>query len=131
MLETLLAPKEFGQYAVASSQSRAQNCYNIANRDDDGFIKELARQGIAYVPFFPLGGLYAVAIGRARRDRGIPAGGANADRACMAASARAQHSADSGHIFGQTSLRNLDAATLQLAHETIAALDLIAGSPKQ
>ena len=56
MLETLLAPKEFGQYAVASSQSRAQNFYNIANRDDDGFIKELARQGIAYVPFFPLGG---------------------------------------------------------------------------
>ena len=33
-----------------------QNFYNIARRDDDAFIDELARQGIAYVPFFPLGG---------------------------------------------------------------------------
>src|SRR5271155_3280967 len=33
-----------------------QNFYNVAHREDDGFIQELARQGIAYVPFFPLGG---------------------------------------------------------------------------
>ncbi len=33
-----------------------QNFYNLANRNDDGFIDELSRQGIAYVPFFPLGG---------------------------------------------------------------------------
>ena len=33
-----------------------QNFYNIANRTDDAFIDDLARQGIAYVPFFPLGG---------------------------------------------------------------------------
>lgn len=33
-----------------------QNFYNIANRSDDGFIDSLAAQGIAYVPFFPLGG---------------------------------------------------------------------------
>jgi pyridoxine 4-dehydrogenase len=33
-----------------------QNLYNVANRQDDGFIDDLARQGIAYVPFFPLGG---------------------------------------------------------------------------
>jgi pyridoxine 4-dehydrogenase len=33
-----------------------QNLYNLARRQDDGFIGELARQGIAYVPFFPLGG---------------------------------------------------------------------------
>jgi pyridoxine 4-dehydrogenase len=33
-----------------------QNNYNLAHRDDDVLIDDLARQGIAYVPFFPLGG---------------------------------------------------------------------------
>jgi len=33
-----------------------QNNYNLAHRDDDALIDDLARQGIAYVPFFPLGG---------------------------------------------------------------------------
>jgi aryl-alcohol dehydrogenase-like predicted oxidoreductase len=33
-----------------------QNYYNLAHRDDDALIDELARQGIPYVPFFPLGG---------------------------------------------------------------------------
>jgi pyridoxine 4-dehydrogenase len=33
-----------------------QNHYNLVHRDDDTLIDELARQGIAYVPFFPLGG---------------------------------------------------------------------------
>ena len=33
-----------------------QNQYNLANRSDDALIDALARDGIAYVPFFPLGG---------------------------------------------------------------------------
>jgi pyridoxine 4-dehydrogenase len=33
-----------------------QNHYNVAHRNDDALIDELARDGIAYVPFFPLGG---------------------------------------------------------------------------
>ncbi len=33
-----------------------QNLYNVAHRDDDAMIDDLARDGIAYVPFFPLGG---------------------------------------------------------------------------
>jgi pyridoxine 4-dehydrogenase len=33
-----------------------QNLYNIAHRHDDALIDNLARDGIAYVPFFPLGG---------------------------------------------------------------------------
>ena len=33
-----------------------QNNYNLAHRADDALIDQLARQGIAYVPFFPLGG---------------------------------------------------------------------------
>ncbi len=46
---------------VAEAQAIAdivcvQNNYNLANRHDDPLIDDLARQGIAYVPFFPLGG---------------------------------------------------------------------------
>ncbi len=46
---------------VAEAQSIApvvcvQNFYNIANRQDDSLIASLAEQGIAYVPYFPLGG---------------------------------------------------------------------------
>jgi pyridoxine 4-dehydrogenase len=46
---------------IAEAQSIApivsvQNFYNIANRGDDALIDSLAAQGIAYVPYFPLGG---------------------------------------------------------------------------
>lgn len=46
---------------VAEAQTIApivsvQNFYNIANRQDDALIDSLAAQGIAYVPYFPLGG---------------------------------------------------------------------------
>src|SRR6266700_4897146 len=46
---------------IAEAQSIApvvcvQNFYNIANRRDDSLIDSLAKQGIAYVPYFPLGG---------------------------------------------------------------------------
>jgi len=33
-----------------------QNHYNLSHRDDEALLAELAQQGIAYVPFFPLGG---------------------------------------------------------------------------
>ena len=33
-----------------------QNFYNIVHREDDSMVDDLAAQGIAYVPFFPLGG---------------------------------------------------------------------------
>src|SRR5262249_18707168 len=33
-----------------------QNHYNLAHRRDDALIDELGKRGIAYVPFFPLGG---------------------------------------------------------------------------
>jgi aryl-alcohol dehydrogenase-like predicted oxidoreductase len=33
-----------------------QNNYNLAHRHDDALIDDLARQGVPYVPFFPLGG---------------------------------------------------------------------------
>ncbi|MGW6981634.1 aldo/keto reductase family oxidoreductase [Streptomyces sp. NPDC054932] len=48
-----------GQIAEARSIAPivcVQNMYNLAHRHDDDLIDELAEQGIAYVPFFPLGG---------------------------------------------------------------------------
>jgi pyridoxine 4-dehydrogenase len=46
---------------LAEAQSIApvvcvQNFYNIARRDDDDLVDLTARQGVAYVPYFPLGG---------------------------------------------------------------------------
>jgi len=49
----------FTQLAEAQSLTEivcVQNFYNVAHRNDDAFIDHLARQNIAYVPFFPLGG---------------------------------------------------------------------------
>ena len=51
-----------------------QNMYNLAHRDDDAFIDDLARQGIAYVPFFPLGGfspLQSDALNGVAADLGV------------------------------------------------------------
>ena len=47
------------QYAEAKKIAKivcVQNLYNVANRADDTFIEELASEGVAYVPYFPLGG---------------------------------------------------------------------------
>ena len=46
-----------------------QNYYNLAHRDDDVLIDELAREGIPYVPFFPLGGFTPLQSARCRRWR--------------------------------------------------------------
>lgn len=47
------------QYAEAAAMARivcVQNQYNLVQRGDDPFIDALAADGVAYVPFFPLGG---------------------------------------------------------------------------
>ncbi len=51
-----VSPKQFAAGKKISEIVCVQNFCNIANRTDDGFIDDLARQGIAYVPFLPLGG---------------------------------------------------------------------------
>ena len=48
-----------GQFAEAQKIAEivcVQNFYNVAHRSDDAFIEQLATKGVAYVPFFPLGG---------------------------------------------------------------------------
>jgi pyridoxine 4-dehydrogenase len=51
-----ITPKQLHEAQKITEIVCVQNFYNVANRIDDAFIDALAQQGIAYVPFFPLGG---------------------------------------------------------------------------
>jgi aryl-alcohol dehydrogenase-like predicted oxidoreductase len=108
-----------------------QNLYNIVHREDDHFIDELARQGIAYVPFFPLGGftpLQSAALDRA-------AASSKATPMQVALAWLLQRAPNIVLIPGTSSVKhlreNLNAATLQLPPEALADLDSIAAGAKQ
>ena len=51
-----VTPKQLVAGQIITQIVCVQNFYNVAHRNDDRFIDDLAVQGIAYVPFFPLGG---------------------------------------------------------------------------
>jgi aryl-alcohol dehydrogenase-like predicted oxidoreductase len=51
-----VTPRQVAEARKAVDIVCVQNHYNLAHRDDDPLIDELAAAGIAYVPFFPLGG---------------------------------------------------------------------------
>ncbi|HTB16404.1 MAG TPA: aldo/keto reductase family oxidoreductase [Bryobacteraceae bacterium] len=51
-----VSPAQLAEAQAITEIVCIQNLYNVALRQDDGFIDDLARHGIAYVPFFPLGG---------------------------------------------------------------------------
>ena len=51
-----VTPKQLAEAQAITEIVCVQNFYNVAHRNDDAFIDDLAAQGIAYVPFFPLGG---------------------------------------------------------------------------
>ena len=51
-----VTPRRWPRRSRISRIVCVQNNYNLAYRHDDALIDDLARQGIAYVPFFPLGG---------------------------------------------------------------------------
>lgn len=51
-----VTPTQLAKAQSISAIVCIQNHYNLVHRDDDDFIDDLAKQGIAYVPFFPLGG---------------------------------------------------------------------------
>lgn len=51
-----VTPTQVAQARKICSIVCVQNHYNLINRGDDALIDHLAREGIAYVPFFPLGG---------------------------------------------------------------------------
>jgi len=51
-----VTPAQFAQGRTIADIVCVQNFYNVAHRNDDAFIDDLAARGVAYVPFFPLGG---------------------------------------------------------------------------
>ncbi|MCU1323400.1 MAG: aldo/keto reductase [Acidobacteriaceae bacterium] len=102
-----------------------QNLYNVAHRTDDAFIDDLAQQGIAYVPFFPLGGFTPL------QSSALDTAAAALDSTPMqvALAWLLQRSPNILLIPGTSSVKhlreNLKAATLQLPTETIVALNAI------
>jgi aryl-alcohol dehydrogenase-like predicted oxidoreductase len=51
-----VTPAQFAEGAAIAPIVCVQNHYNVVQRADDAFIDDLAVKGVAYVPFFPLGG---------------------------------------------------------------------------
>jgi aryl-alcohol dehydrogenase-like predicted oxidoreductase len=104
-----------------------QNNYNLAYRHDDALIEDLARQGIAYVPFFPLGGftpLQSLTLSEVAGQLGT-----TPMQAALAW--LLQRSPNILLIPGTSSVthlrENLAAAQLELSPEIITKLDGIAG----
>ena len=51
-----VSPKQYAEARAITDIVSVQNHYNLVHRADDRFIEQLARDGVAYSPFFPLGG---------------------------------------------------------------------------
>ena len=51
-----ISPKQFEQARSIAKIVCVQNYYNVAHREDDAFVDSLNAEGVAYVPYFPLGG---------------------------------------------------------------------------
>jgi pyridoxine 4-dehydrogenase len=123
-----------GQLAEAQTITEIvciQNLYNVAHRHDDAFIDDLAKQGIAYVPFFPLGGFTPL------QSSALDAVAASLQSTPMqVALAWLLHRSPNILLIPGTSsvahLReNLKAATLELPSEAVASLDAIGTGPAQ
>jgi aryl-alcohol dehydrogenase-like predicted oxidoreductase len=123
-----VTPRQLAEAQAISSVVCVQNFYNLANRDDDAFIDELAGQGIAYVPFFPLGGFNPL------QSEALEAAATSLHATPMqvALAWLLQRSPNILLIPGTSSVQhlreNLAAAALQIPLETIAVLESIAGS---
>jgi aryl-alcohol dehydrogenase-like predicted oxidoreductase len=103
-----------------------QNLYNVAHREDDALIDELARHGTPYVPFFPLGGftpLQSTALSDVAKAVG-------ATPMQVALAWLLQRAPNILLIPGTSSLahlrENLAAGGLALSRESVAVLDRIA-----
>ena len=102
-----------------------QNLYNLAKRDDDALIDSLAKQGIAYVPYFPLGGFTPLQSNILNEV----ATGLNATPMQVALAWLLQRSPNILLIPGTSSVghlrENLKIGQLKLTADTIAKLDTI------
>ncbi len=126
-----VSPEQLAEAQKITEIVCVQNLYNVAHRNDDGLVDDLAEQGIAYVPFFPLGGFSPL------QSSALDAAAASlqATRMQVALAWLLQRSPNILPIPGTSSIEhlreNLKAATLRLPSEMIANLDSIGGGPEQ
>jgi pyridoxine 4-dehydrogenase len=126
-----VSPQQLTEAQAITEIVCVQNLYNLAHRNDDGLIVELASQGIAYVPFFPLGGFSPL------QSSALDAAAASLQATPMqVALAWLLHRSPNILLIPGTSsvkhLReNLQAASLQLPSEMIASLDSIGAGTGQ
>jgi len=121
-----ITPRQFEEAQKITEIVCIQNFYNVAQRTDDAFVDTLAQQGVAYVPFFPLGGFTplqsSVLDGLAASLQATPMQ--------VALAWLLQRSPNILLIPGTSSLNhlreNLGAAALELPSATIAELNAIA-----
>jgi len=120
-----VTPRQLKEAQAITNIVCIQNFYNVANRKDDDFIDDLAAQGIAYVPFFPLGGF--TPLQSSALD--ATASALKATPMQVALAWLLQRSPNILLIPGTSSLEhlreNLKAATLQLPSGVVAELDSI------
>ena len=126
-----VSPRQFAEAQKIAPIVCIQNLYNIAQRSDDAFIDDLAQHGVAYVPFFPLGGF--TPLQSAELDQ--VAASLQATSMQVALAWLLQRASNILLIPGTSSLQhlreNLNAATLQLPSQSRTALDAIAATPAQ
>jgi pyridoxine 4-dehydrogenase len=107
-----------------------QNLYNVAHRNDDGLIDDLAAQGIAYVPFFPLGGF--TPLQSSVLD--VAATSLQVTPKQLALAWLLQRSRNILLIPGTSSIAhlrdNLEASTLQIPPQVLRAVDSIGGAAR-
>ncbi|OUL32028.1 oxidoreductase [Nostoc sp. RF31YmG] len=126
-----VTPKQVIEAQTITEIVCVQNMYNVAHRDDDALIDQLAQQGIAYVPFFPLGGFSPLQSSVLNAT----ATALNATPMQVALAWLLQRSPNILLIPGTSSLEhlreNLKAAEMELPPQTIADLDAIATTVAQ
>jgi aryl-alcohol dehydrogenase-like predicted oxidoreductase len=124
-----ISPRQLAEAQAITEIVCVQNFYNVAQRNDDAFIDNLAQQGIAYVPFFPLGGFTPLQSS----ELNAVAASLQATPMQVALAWLLQRAPNILLIPGTSSLQhlreNLNAATLQLTRETLTTLDTIAITP--
>jgi pyridoxine 4-dehydrogenase len=123
-----VTPRQFQEAQRITEIVCVQNFYNVAHRNDDAFIDALAQQGIAYVPFFPLGGFTPLQSSVLDRE----AASMHATPMQVALAWLLQRAPNILLIPGTASLNhlgeNLAAAALELPSDVIAELNAIAES---
>jgi len=126
-----VSPKQLAEAETIAEIVCIQNLYNIALRQDDSFVDDLARRGIAYVPFFPLGGFSP--LQSSALD--VAAAALQATPMQVALAWLLHRSPNILLIPGTCSVghlrENLGAAALKLPPEMIVRLDSIGGAPQQ